>query len=424
MTVRTQIIIVGLFFVFWLAGCTMGQTFFAKSPAPAATAMIDPCATLTTDGQSSSPLAGMIPLTATTPMQGAAPLTTTDDLTGTPAATATLPISLTPPVTATIIITIAPPLTATITVTAQPPITPTRALTATVQPTATLAPTATMTGTVTSIPPTSATPPLPPTSVATGTTAPPPTQVVTPVPPATVTPSPTASATLTPSPTVTPSRTMTPSPTLTPSATATSVGGTPTDTPTPAPVGEVYVRSHRGFARDGSYHVVGEVVNALSGPIFRVTVVGTFFNANGQLVATQEGYGFLAQTSPDQRNPFRIQVPNPGHDISRYELAVSYEEISIVTYQDIAVLSQEVRENAGQEIAGEVQNDFDENLGSVVVAVALYDESGAVVDVYQGTPNATQLAPGEVSAYVVPVSPDQPFAGFGVQAQGKRAIFF
>jgi hypothetical protein len=184
------------------------------------------------------------------------------------------------------------------------------------------------------------------------------------------------------------------------------------------------VRSHRGFAQDGLYHVVGEVVNALGAPVFHVRVVGNFYNESGQLVATQETYGFLVQTSPDQRNPFRLTVENPANDISRYELAVSWEEISVVSYQDLTVLSQEVRENNGQEVAGEVQNDFTENLGSVVVAVALYDESGAVVDVYQGTPRATQLAPGEMTPYGVTISPDQPFVTAQVQAQGKRAIFF
>jgi hypothetical protein len=78
------------------------------------------------------------------------------------------------------------------------------------------------------------------------------------------------------------------------------------------------LRSHRGFAGDGAFTVVGEVVNATNAPIFRLTIAATFFNDSGQMVATQEGYGYLIQTEPDQRNPFRIQVSNPANDISRY----------------------------------------------------------------------------------------------------------
>jgi hypothetical protein len=229
----------------------------------------------------------------------------------------------------------------------------------------------------------------------------------------------TATSTKTATPTATPTPSATPSPSPTPT------GGTPTDTPTAAPVGEVYIRSHRGFATDGGYVVVGEVVNALSAPVFGVRIQATFVNANGQEVARQEGVTFLAQTSPDQRNPFRIQVDNPTHDISSYQLQVQWDDISVVSFQDLTVLSQQLSETNGQqEVIGEVQNDFTENLGSVVLAVVLYDEAGQVVEAYQSTPQATQMAPNEVSPYAVPVTPDQPFKSFSVQAQGKRAIFF
>jgi hypothetical protein len=75
-------------------------------------------------------------------------------------------------------------------------------------------------------------------------------------------------------------------------------------------------------------------------------------------------------------------------------------------------------------VTGELQNDFDENLGSIVVVVALYDERGEVVDAYQSVPHATQLAPGETTSFAVPILTDEPFAGFSVQSQGRRAIFF
>jgi hypothetical protein len=196
------------------------------------------------------------------------------------------------------------------------------------------------------------------------------------------------------------------------------------DTPTPAPSGVVYVRSHRGFVRDTSYVVVGEVVNNLGAAVFKVRITGAFFNSNGQVVATQEVAAYLVQTEADQRNPFKIQVENLASDIARYELSVAWDEVSVVGFQDIGVLSQEVRENNGKEVVGEVRNDFSENLGSVVVVVALYDAAGEVVDVYQGTPRATQMAPNEVSPYAIPIAPDQPFTSLSVQSQGKRAIFF
>jgi hypothetical protein len=186
----------------------------------------------------------------------------------------------------------------------------------------------------------------------------------------------------------------------------------------------VYVRSHRGFMQDGAYTVVGEVVNNFGAPVFRVRVIGTFFNSVGQVVATQEVVAMLAQSDPDQRNPFKIQIANAPNDISRYELSVAWDDVSVVSYYNLSVLSQEVRDNNGQEVAGEVRNEFTENLGSVVVVITLYDDAGEVVDVYQGTPQATQLAPNETSPYAVRIAPVEPFDNVSVQAQGKRAIFF
>jgi hypothetical protein len=417
MITHSRLATLGLMFMFWLAGCTMGPIFISPAPPPAAPAPTQiPCEWLTATA------------VATTTMTDTAVLTGTVPLTGTPEVSPTRIITLTPPLTPTLTVTTTPPLT----VTVQPTVTATGVVTATVQPTTTATPTQTVTGTVTpgapQTPTAAATPGTPGTPADT-------TQPSTPRAPVTGTPPtptrapaattpPTATATRPAPPTATPS----PTPTLTRMATATPsptpTGGTPPDTPTPAPVGQVYLRSHRGFASDGAFTVVGEAVNATNAPIFRLTIVATFFNDSGQMVATQEGYGYLVQTSPDQRNPFRIQVSNPANDISRYDLALSWDEISVVTYQDLVILHPEVKEDGRVEITGEIQNDFDENLGSIVVVVALYDEQGEVLDVYQNVPHATQLAPGETTSFAVPITTGEPFAAFSVQSQGRRAIFF
>ncbi|RIK42021.1 MAG: hypothetical protein DCC55_10045 [Chloroflexi bacterium] len=422
MITRSQLTTLGLMFMFWLAGCTVGPIFISPAPPAAAPAStLVPCEWLTATAA------------ATTTLTDTAALSGTLPLTGTPPITATLTITIAPPLTPTVTVTATPPLTGTV----QPTLTATSVVTATAQPTTTETPTQTPSGTVTPVTPVT------PTQTLTGTVtrgtprapAEPRQPVSTPTPGITGTPpTPTRTPAATTAPTATTTRpatpTATPSPTATLTRTATATpsptptGGTPPDTPTPAPVGQVYLRSHRGFASDGAFHVVGEVVNATSAPVFRVTIVGTFFNDSGQMVATQESYAYLVQTSPDQRNPFRIQVSNPANDISRYDLTLSWDEISVVTYQDLAILRQELHENERVEVTGEVQNDFDENLGSVVVVVALYDEQGEVVDVYQSVPNATQLAPGETTSFAIPITTNEPFATFSVQAQGRRAIFF
>jgi hypothetical protein len=214
------------------------------------------------------------------------------------------------------------------------------------------------------------------------------------------------------------------SPTSPITVTPTPTGPTATPTQTPVPVGEVYIRSHRSFAQEDTLIVVGEVVNGLSGAIFRVRVTATFYNVNDQVIATGEAYAALAQTDAEGRNPFKLTVDNRAGDISRYTLAVAWEELSAVSFQAITVASQEVRDSNGQAVFGYLRNDFNETLGSVVVTVALYDAAGQVVDVYQSTPRATQLAPGSSTEFLIPIQTDQPFTTVNVQAQGKRAVFF
>jgi hypothetical protein len=185
----------------------------------------------------------------------------------------------------------------------------------------------------------------------------------------------------------------------------------------------VYVRSHHSFTRGSSLYVVGEVVNAIGAPVFKIRVTGTFYNNNNQVVATQETIAYLAQTEPDQRNPFKIQVDNPPGDISHYDLSVKWADVSVVSYQDLTVLSQDTRKDNGLEVFGEVRNDFSENLGSIVVVVSFYDAAGEVVDVYQGIPQSAQMAPNETSPYSIQIDGDLSFNSLKVQAQGKRAVF-
>lgn len=407
-------------FLLWVAGCTVEFKQMGQSATSAADGTLVPCVTVT-------PV-----LTTTTPVNAISPITATLPLTSTPGLTATVTITAPPlpPITATTTVTatIAPPIppitpTLTLTATGRPgaTVTATRALSATVTPRATMTVTRITTGTLPVTPTgTRAAAPLPsPTATRTPASAP---QLPTPTVAATSTALPTNTATPTRLATLTPTRPVTTPMTTTPIATPTS--GTPAPPATPAPADTVYVRSHSSYRRDSTLFVVGEIVNGSVGPIYRTRITATFFNNSDQVVATQEGSAYLAQTSPDQRNPFKLQVDNAPDDITRYELSLRWDDVSVVSYQDLTITSQELRQNEGPVIAGELRNDFTENLGSVVVVVTLYDAAGNVVDAYQSTPRATQLAPNEVSPYEVPVAADPPFTTFAVQSQGKRAIFF
>ena len=387
--------------LFALAGCIVdyrpdGDIYidfppFAQGTIPPATSALTTTVTATlvvTDAQGTIP-----PITITSTPIITIPTTMPTTTMPTTTMPTVVPITVTPPITSTA------PITATVVPTGTP-----EATTAT--PTA-AAGTATLVATA-------------PTAQPTGNTATPtpsgtPTRATTPSP--TVTPSRTATTTATRTPTGTPTRAAT----VTPTATATSA--TPAATPTAIP-GTVFLGSHQGFVSDGSYVVVGEVLNGEPFPVFNVKVIGSFYDSNGNLVAAQESLVDLAQIEPELSSPEKLQVANSGGSISRYELTLVWDEISIVDYEELTILSQEARTDGGLTVVGELRNDGSVTVKDIVTVVTFYDSAGQVVDVYRGTVSSSTLQPNETAAYTIAVpNSDLAYDHFSVQAQGALQLF-
>jgi hypothetical protein len=106
----------------------------------------------------------------------------------------------------------------------------------------------------------------------------------------------------------------------------------------------------------------------------------------------------------------------------RYELTLAFQTSSVLNYQPISVLSQQIRDNFGVEVFGEIRNDQPKEMRSVEVVVTFYDASGAVVDTDFGFPSSTTLAPGATSIYQISTFDENlTFASHVVQAQGYLA---
>jgi hypothetical protein len=315
-------------------------------------------------------------MTATGTITATAAPVTTLDATLTPTTTAT--VTATPPITGTPTLTVTPPMTGTPTVTVTPPITGT--------PTATV------------------TPPGTPTVLATPADTPTPTATSTPPPATPTATSPPATPTATPPP-ATPTAT---SPPTTPTV-------TPTITPLPATVS---LHKHRSFVDGANRIVVGEVINGARTPVFSVRVIATFYDADNRLVSAQETLAMLPQTQWRQTNPFRIVLANAPANIDHYELSLVWDEISLVEYDRLSIVSESVDQDAG-EIVGEVRNDHRLGLRALRVVATLYDAQGEIVDAFVGQTGVAQLAPDETTTFVVRTgAPDLAFDSFLVQTQG------
>ncbi len=306
------------------------------------------------------------------------------------------PVTTTAPVTDTLAPTGTVAPTTTVVPTATAPITTTPTVTTTVMPTMTAAPTATImptttvVPTVTTVPTTTATPP------ATGTPGEPPT------PGPTLPPTPTAAPTLPPTPTTAPTNTPTPG---------------PSPTPTPLPSG-VFVGSHRSFPEGSNLVVVGEAINGTSAPVYNLAIIATFYDAGNQLVGATESMAFLPQTIPTQRNPFRLQLANAPSSVSRYELTLRWDEVSLATFDRATITREEVNQTSGLLITGDLRNDHRRDLRNLVVVATLYDAGGAVVDVIPGSAGMNTLPPDGTTTFTIQSAQPVTFANHLVQIEG------
>lgn len=229
-------------------------------------------------------------------------------------------------------------------------------------------------------------------------------------PPATSTPTdtytPTATPTLTPTYTRTATPTRTPTPTWTPTATRTPTPTrtptrTPTVTPTPTVPPLVILPNHWYFD-SGNYTIwLGEIQNNGANTLSISSMTLNLFDSSGALVATETRYLTIHHLSPGDKTcfQFRIQQP-PAWETYDFERPVSY------TSSDPAPLLTILNENGGltppdnrYRILGQIRNDHTTRVDFVKAIGTLYDSSGVPVGCSSDYVSATNLEPGQTSAF-------------------------
>jgi len=90
--------------------------------------------------------------------------------------------------------------------------------------------------------------------------------------------------------------------------------------------GQVVIISHQGYyVSTGSYYVVGEVENQTGHDVQFVEVIGTFYDADGKVIATDSAYTEPANLTVKQKAPFEIIVLSSAGKIDHYSLSVTWE---------------------------------------------------------------------------------------------------
>ncbi len=190
--------------------------------------------------------------------------------------------------------------------------------------------------------------------------------------------------------------------------------------PTATPLSQgVEVKSARGSTKSNSkfFHVVGEVINKTTVNAYTIKVSAKFFDAAHNLVDDASTDVYLAMVSPQQVAPFELRTSKNIGLIVRYELAVSFLDHDSTDYRMLTVLSQQVRNNAGIEVFGEMRNNSGNTVHAAALVLTFYDTAGNVIDAYAGQVD-TNLDQGQATAYAISTSHNFSYARYVVQAQG------
>lgn len=176
---------------------------------------------------------------------------------------------------------------------------------------------------------------------------------------------------------------------------------------------DVYVLSSSVF-KDlwGDLHVVGEVLNNTSNNVNGIEINVTFYNSTGGVVGTASTYAYIGGWSwdpplvPSQKSPFHIELWDPPTDWSSYRFVVVYEiaDESPLTSLQVVNVTTHYDSYGRYHVLGEVENNEAVTVSSVEAIIALYDDTGLVINCGSEYTNPSILTPGQKGAFDISFS--------------------
>jgi hypothetical protein len=191
------------------------------------------------------------------------------------------------------------------------------------------------------------------------------------------------------------------------------LGPPPTPTVTATAVPPRLVIQANSSAYIGQYnwlYVVGEVFNETALPARLIDIPLTLYNEQGQPIAGSAGAIYQHSLRPGDRTCFKAvfyQVPG----LSSYGFGtVTYSVTTDVPPMITVLTSNGVVGGLGDHVSGQIRNDANTFIDSVLLAGTLYNAAGRVVGCQLGFPDDRTLVAQQVSPYDI-VFTDRPAYG-------------
>ena len=177
----------------------------------------------------------------------------------------------------------------------------------------------------------------------------------------------------------------------------------------PLAFGEVYIQNDQQYiGDDGSFHIVGEIINNLKVPLNQINVQIDLLDENRNTIETKETSSLVNTIMPGMKGPFDlILTDSESKSIKSYSLGLNYE-VSSPKSQVIDIIESELSRDSHNNlmITGTVANNGEITANTVAVIATLYDKQGNVAAVTRINPEPDYLRAEDSTFFLLSV-PDK-----------------
>lgn len=185
-----------------------------------------------------------------------------------------------------------------------------------------------------------------------------------------------------------------------PTATSTSIPPTATQKP---PSSVVILNNYYSYTDTlGFLHILGEIQNNTSNNVMYVEVNANLYNTNGNLLATENGFGNKTALLTTEKTCFDVLFINPPAEWASFKFENPDYLLGGAATNDVTLfdISGKYLPTYGwYEIIGQAINNGSIGHQYVEIIATLYNNENKVIGCDSGFANSDELAPGQVSAF-------------------------
>lgn len=159
---------------------------------------------------------------------------------------------------------------------------------------------------------------------------------------------------------------------------------------------------------DGTFHIVGEIINNLQAPLNQISIHATLYDENGQAIESKKTSSLVNTIMPGMKGPFDLILTNHNaKKVKSYSLDLDYD-VSPPKNQVIGITESKMsRDNFNNlMITGTVSNKGDITANMITVIATLYDKDGNVASVNMVNPEPDYLRSQDNAFFLVSI-PDK-----------------